>query len=246
VFDLDGQTRGQTAQRTIAHARQATRGVEVELVRGRLQLQVAARAPDRPARQRPVEVVVGVYRFVVLSSAFQVQRDGDGVRLAVEDGQVGVYGRRGGGRRLALVSAGQSWQRSDGCLQRAGARAQLACWQAQARGAGLAAEIAAYEIGRLQRDALANPAAALQAFQLCRQRFPRGSLRPEVDLSIVELLPVLGRYQQALDESAALLAASPPPERRAELHRLRADVYRALGDAARSQREATRAGIQAR
>jgi hypothetical protein len=251
-FDLDGWARGAISPRTIARARDAGRTLHLELVRGRLQLQVAARSPDRtppggpPAR--PVQVVVGIYRFVVLSSAFQVQRDGDGVRLAVEQGQVGVYRSNGpGARRLALVSAGQSWRKDEGCLQRTSAQARLGCWQARSRGPGLAAEIAAYEIGRLQRDALANPAAALEAFQACRQRFPRGSLRPEVDLSIVELLPVLGRFQQALDESAALLATSPVPERRAELHRLRGDVYRdGLGDTAAAMREYALARAQAR
>jgi ferric-dicitrate binding protein FerR (iron transport regulator) len=248
-FDLDGRTVGQLSPRAIARARNTGRGLHLELVHGRLRLQVAARDADRAtpaAGRRPVQVIVGVYRFVVLSSAFRVQRESDGVRLAVEQGQVDVYRSDGPrDRRLALVSAGQSWMKAEGCPRRPSAQSRLACWQAQARGQGLAAEIAAYELGRLQRDVLANPAAALEAFQACRLRFPLGSLRPEVDLSIVELLPVLGRYQQALDESAALLAASPGAQRRAELHRLRGDVYRdGLGDTAQAQREYALAGAQ--
>lgn len=83
-----------------------------------------------------------------------------------------------------------------------------------------------YEAGRLRRYALGDPAGALQSFQLYRARFPRGMLRAEVDLSIVELLPKVNRHREALDEIGRLLARQGGDERAPELRFLRGNIYR--------------------
>ena len=119
---------------------------------------------------------------------------------------------------LALARHGQSQQAER-------------CFGARAAGSGLGAEMALYEMARLRRDVLRDAAGALAVLGEYRQRFQRGSLRNEVDLSRVELLALLGRGAEALQESAALLDSATGRERAAELHLLRGNVYRHdLGD----------------
>jgi hypothetical protein len=91
--------------------------------------------------------------------------------------------------------------------------------------------MALYEVARLRRDVLHDAAGALAALREHGQRFARGSLRNEVELSRIELLAQLGRSQEALSESEALLGSETGRERAAELHVLRGNVYqRDLGD----------------
>jgi tetratricopeptide (TPR) repeat protein len=104
------------------------------------------------------------------------------------------------------------------------------CFDRRASGSGLGAELALYEMARLRRDVLRDAAGALAAFGAYRDRFARGSLRSEVELSRVELLAELGRGRDALRDSAALLATSSGRVHGAELRLLRGDVYRQLGD----------------
>jgi len=114
----------------------------------------------------------------------------------------------------------------------------LKCLEHQAAGTGLDAEIALYEIGKIKRGALGDPAGALAAFQSLRERFPDGTLRAEAELSAVELLARLGRHRAALDASATLLQEGRVGERAAELHLLRGNLYReSLGDLARAATE---------
>jgi hypothetical protein len=122
------------------------------------------------------------------------------------------------------------------------AREAVTCYLGVARGGGLAAETALYEVARLRRDVLGDGAGALEALQLSRARFPAGMLRQEVDLSIVELLPKLNRHREAIDEVARLLAQGGGIERgvdsAAELHVLRGNIYReVLEDFARAERD---------
>jgi hypothetical protein len=105
-------------------------------------------------------------------------------------------------------------------------RATESCFNRQAAGSGLSAEMALYEMARLRRDVLRDPNGALAALDEYRQRFPSGTLRNEVNISRVELLSQLGRGREALRESQALLDSSSGRERAAELHVLRGNVYR--------------------
>jgi tetratricopeptide (TPR) repeat protein len=100
------------------------------------------------------------------------------------------------------------------------------CYLAEARGTDLRAEIALYEVARLRRDALSDPAGALGALREHRRRFPAGALSTEIELSIAELLPRLRRYREALDQTSALLGAHPRGERAGELYLLRGHVLR--------------------
>ncbi|HEX7505838.1 MAG TPA: tetratricopeptide repeat protein, partial [Polyangia bacterium] len=117
----------------------------------------------------------------------------------------------------------------------------LGCYQARAAKTGLAGETAQYELARLLRDALGEPERALAAFRDQRARFPTGALRPEADLSIIELLPRLGRHSEALVETDKFLATHAPAERRGEIRLLRGNIFReVLHDLDKAEREYAR------
>jgi hypothetical protein len=86
-----------------------------------------------------------------------------------------------------------------------------------ARGTGIDAEWALYRLGKLRDRHLGDRPGALSAWREHRRRFPAGSLRQEVDLSIVEVLVRLGKNQEALAEADRFLSRYPTSERRAEL-----------------------------
>jgi tetratricopeptide (TPR) repeat protein len=112
------------------------------------------------------------------------------------------------------------------------------CFVERARGSGLGAEMALYELGRLRRNVLADPVGALSALEEHALRFPGGSLRREVQMSSLELLVQLGRSQEALERSSALLAAQAGGGRAAELYLLRGDIFRrSLHDLRAAERE---------
>jgi transmembrane sensor len=98
-----------------------------------------------------------------------------------------------------------------------------------AKGTGPAAENAAYEMGRVLRDRLHRPKAAVAAWNQYRSRFPHGLLRAESDLSIVETLASLGENKAALAEAEAFLARYPRSERREEVSKLAARVRATTG-----------------
>lgn len=119
-----------------------------------------------------------------------------------------------GGACAARVAAGDATDAVD-------------CFTAAATGADLGAEVSLYEAARLYRDALGQPERAVTTLQEARRRFPSGALSTEVDLSLAELLPKLGRYREALQATQAVLDRHPAEPRAAELHLLRGDVLRA-------------------
>jgi transmembrane sensor len=98
-----------------------------------------------------------------------------------------------------------------------------------AKGTGPAAENAAYEMGRVLRDRLHRPKAAIAAWNQYRSRFPRGLLRAETDLSVLETLASLGENKAALAEAEAFLARYPRGERREEVSKLAARVRATTG-----------------
>ncbi|MGA7742398.1 MAG: FecR domain-containing protein [Polyangia bacterium] len=93
-----------------------------------------------------------------------------------------------------------------------------------AKGVGPAAENAAYEMGRVLRDGLHRPQAAVTAWLAYRTRFPNGLLRAEADLSILETLARVGDKAAALAEAESFLARYPNSERREEVAKLAARV----------------------
>ena len=118
------------------------------------------------------------------------------------------------------------------------AQEAVGCYQQQSLREGLAGETATYELARLWRDTLGQPDRALTTFQTQRSRFPAGVLRREADLSIIELLPRLGRHAEALAETQRFLAAHPGDERKGEIYLLRGNIYReAFRDLSHAQLE---------
>jgi hypothetical protein len=111
-------------------------------------------------------------------------------------------------------------------LSRAGqVEAAVECFGAVSRGVGLSAEVSLHEVGRLELSSRRNPAAALRAFQSYRERYPSGALRGEVDYGVVRALADLGRFEEALVESEALLAKASGRSIAKELHLLRGRLY---------------------
>ncbi len=96
-----------------------------------------------------------------------------------------------------------------------------------ARGQGPTAENALYEMGRVQRDRLLRARDAVRTWNRYRERFPRGLLRAEADLSILETLVKLGDDEAALKEAQAFLRRHPGSERRSEIARLEETLRRA-------------------
>jgi hypothetical protein len=112
-----------------------------------------------------------------------------------------------------------------------------ACFLERARGGGLAAEMALYELARLRRDVLSDADGALRALAEYRTRFPGGSLRREADMSQLELLLQLGRSDDALKQSDELVLSSTSGERASELRMLRGHILRKQSRFAEAARE---------
>jgi hypothetical protein len=116
-------------------------------------------------------------------------------------------------------------------------RDALECYRRIGDGRNLGAELALYEAARIERS-LGDARAALQSLNEYLRRFPNGTLRAEVDLTRVELLPRAGQHQQALEESERILNSGPDPRRAQELHLLRGNIYReALHDCENAEPE---------
>jgi FecR protein/Tetratricopeptide repeat len=110
-----------------------------------------------------------------------------------------------------------------------GARA-LALYRSVAQRGGPAAENAAYEIGKILRDNLGQPAGAVAAWRRYRAEHPNGLLRVETDVSIIETLVHAGDASGALAEANEFIRNHPDSERRAEIARIAGDLYRTRAD----------------
>ena len=91
-----------------------------------------------------------------------------------------------------------------------------------AQGDGPRAANALYELAQLRLRRLGQPAAALEAIDEYRRRFPDGALAQEAALTAIEARLSLGQEAQAAREMDAFLARYPDSERAAEVRRLRA------------------------
>jgi TolA-binding protein len=87
-----------------------------------------------------------------------------------------------------------------------------------------------YQLALLKERRLGDPQGALDLLADYQRQFPAGALQQEVSLSIIEADLSLGREQEALDQSARLLARYPGSERADELRLLRGDLLRKRGD----------------
>jgi TolA-binding protein len=99
------------------------------------------------------------------------------------------------------------------------------------------AELALYGLGRLKLRRLGDPAGALAAFERYRREYSKGSLLPEVDLSIFEIEASLGRREEALAESERYLSTYRDVGRTDEVRLLRGNLIRDGGDCVGALRE---------
>ena len=105
-----------------------------------------------------------------------------------------------------------------------------------AAGSGPTAENSSYAIGLVLRDRRQRSRAALDAWGNYRERFPRGLLRAETDLSIIQTLLDLGDRRSAHLEAEAFLRRHPFSERRDEITRLADRLKRTQEDGGSSAR----------
>jgi TolA-binding protein len=96
------------------------------------------------------------------------------------------------------------------------------------------AELALYELGRIERLRLHDPQKALEAFEQYRSRYPAGALLPEVDFTVVEIDGALGKASDQAAESEHFIAAHPTDEHVD-------DVRLSLGHVRRDQDDCVRA-----
>jgi hypothetical protein len=106
----------------------------------------------------------------------------------------------------------------------------LSLYRALAQHGGAAGENAAYEIGKILRDRLGQPANAIVAWRRYRADHPNGILRVETDVSIIETLVHAGDAPGALAEANDFIRNHPDSERRAEIARVAGDLYRSRAD----------------
>lgn len=109
-------------------------------------------------------------------------------------------------------------------------RKALAIYRIVAQRGGTAGENAEYEIGRVLRDNLHQPREAIAAWRSYRSQHPRGLLRIESDISLIETLVVVNDKVEALSETLDFVRRFPDSERRAEMGGLAGDLLRERGD----------------
>jgi ferric-dicitrate binding protein FerR (iron transport regulator) len=114
--------------------------------------------------------------------------------------------------------------------QAGAARQALALYGRLAHAGGQLAESAQYEMASIEDEDLHDPARALRSWERYREQHPRGVLRAEADLSIIEMLTELGQDGRALDEARGFLRRNPGSERRGEVARVAGDLSRTRGD----------------
>jgi outer membrane protein assembly factor BamD (BamD/ComL family) len=105
----------------------------------------------------------------------------------------------------------------------------LGLYRALAEKGGAAGENAEYEIARLLRDNLHQPREAVSAWRLYRAQHPRGLLRIETDISVIETLVAMGDKTAAVAEATDFMRRYPDSERRAAIARLAGDLLRERG-----------------
>lgn len=101
----------------------------------------------------------------------------------------------------------------------------VACFESMAQGSGVPAQVGLYEAARLSVDALHDSGRALELLDQHQARFPEGVLRIEVEWLRVRCLEHVGRLDEALTASEALLDSAAGRSLAAKLHLLRGRIY---------------------
>jgi|GEM_PF-1697169 len=110
------------------------------------------------------------------------------------------------------------------------ARRALGLYRTLALRGGAAGEHAEYEIGGILRDSLHQPREAVSAWRSYREQHPRGLLRIEADISVIETLVSMGDTSAAISEASEFIRRYPDSERSAEIARLAGDLLRERGE----------------
>lgn len=109
-------------------------------------------------------------------------------------------------------------------------RRALGLYRALAARGGTAGENAEYEVARVLRDGLHQPTEAITAWRSYRGQHPRGLLRVEADISVIETLVAVNDKAAALAEAQDFVRRFPDGERRCEIGALAGDLLRERGD----------------
>ena len=109
-------------------------------------------------------------------------------------------------------------------------RKALALYRTLAQRGGPTGENAEYEVARVLRDGLHQPAEAVAGWRAYRTQHPRGLLRVESDISIIETLLAMSEKSAALAEAQDFVRRFPDGERRGEIGAMAADLLRERGD----------------
>jgi tetratricopeptide (TPR) repeat protein len=146
-----------------------------------------------------------------------------------------------GGAEPAAAQAQEPSAAGEECLAHARAgdpKRAASCFMERANGSGLSAQVALYELSRLQRDALGDATSALASLDQYLERFPTGSLNGEARFSRLEVLARLGRTQEALSASSEFLRSRFGAERAPEVHLFRGNLLlRGAGSASQAATE---------
>jgi tetratricopeptide (TPR) repeat protein len=265
AVELDGEAHAELAPGGRALASTDAGNTRVSLVRGSLRLDVSPPEPGRrfAVEMGPYRVVVAGASFRMVRSGPTVdlwvseghvtvwRSEHRGPLVAAGDHWAGtlppevtIATEESASRATAAPSARADapTTKADAlasCEAAAGAgrpREALDCYRRIDGGTNLAAELALYEAARLELRLTSDARAALETLDAYTRRFPLGSLRAEVELTRVELLPRVGEHMRALDLSERLLREHPDRER--DLRLLRGNIFReALGDCERAEPE---------
>jgi hypothetical protein len=99
------------------------------------------------------------------------------------------------------------------------------CYRGLAGGGDIRADVSLYEAARLSAGALHDPARALDFVDQYQLRFPGGAMRGEIAWLRVQSLERLGRVDDALAESEALLGTPLGRALSPKLHLLRGRIF---------------------
>jgi hypothetical protein len=145
-----------------------------------------------------------------------------------------------GASAMAAPAARRVEQQQEDCLEvarRGDHESAISCFAKQATGNGGSAEVALYEMARIQHDALGQTERALGTLRKYRERFPSGTLRTEAMLKVIQICVEAGKDDLALTESDQLLQSDQVATRRSELRFLRGKLYQRRGEFARAANE---------
>jgi hypothetical protein len=99
------------------------------------------------------------------------------------------------------------------------------CYRILGRAEGVSGEVALYHAARLSLEKLGDAARSFALVREHEQRFPATALGAEVDWLKTRSLQRLGRFDEALAESEALLSGPAARTLSADLHWLRAKIF---------------------